>query len=107
MATEGTPAFNGIALLEVEEIDWRAGAPALVGHAAFVDTRTGKTYGSTTIRVGWSRRTTDLLEELRVSMEQDVASIVFVNDTPSALAARPNEEPGGIGEDLGRDVPQI
>jgi hypothetical protein len=115
MPTFGIPRFNALTILEIEGIDYRAGAPALVAHAAFVDTRTGKTFGSTVGRVGWSAMTLAKLEELRLSMEEDMARLVFEEDsveqprinmagsvTGRTSSQHPNysNTPKGIGEEL-------
>jgi hypothetical protein len=94
MAVEGVPAFNAVAVLQIEEIDYRAGIhPALVAHAAFINTQTGRTYGSTTCR-NWSQETLDLLGELRLAMERDVARMVF---QPEDVAA-PSKTRFSVGD---------
>lgn len=110
MAAKGIPDFDAVAVLEVEEIDWRAGAPALVAHAAFVNSENGKTYGSTSLRAGWSKKTLELLDSLRSSMEQDIADVVMkkgTTDTISEPTRKQDREPGGIAEDLAQDAPQF
>lgn len=107
---EGVPAFNAVAVLQIETIDYRAGnSPALVAHAAFVNTHTGKTYGSTTCRA-WSKETLDLLDELRLAIEQDVARLVFQPEDaapqPRARFSIGDNAPTGLGEHL-EDPPSI
>jgi hypothetical protein len=118
MPTEGTPAFNAITVLEIHGIDYRAGQPALSATAAYISTRTGKTYGQTTLKNCWSRETLILLEGLRVAMEQDMANLVF-EDTGEAASPQPPVPPTGkpirdshgqllgIGEELEHDVRSV
>ncbi len=105
MPVTGTPAFNGIVLLEVEKINFINADVEMVGHGAFVNTNNGKTYGHTTCRV-WSRRTIELLHELRATMEEDMAGMVFEDATgqSSAIAAK---GPGGLGEVLREEEDNI
>jgi|SRR5690606_1881809 len=106
MPVEGTPAFNAVAVLQIEAVDYRAGYPALVAHAAFVNTANGKTYGQTTCR-HWSKETLAKLEELRQAMEQDVANLVFVQDSSPTTTIRETEaQVSGLGEHL-NDTPSI
>jgi hypothetical protein len=75
MPALGTPAFNAVSLIEVEHIDFASSEPP-VARAAFVNTNSGATYGSTTCRT-WSPTTLEKLAELRQAMEEDIASLVF------------------------------
>jgi hypothetical protein len=96
---EGTPVFNGLAVLEVEGIDFmQEGGPAMLAHAAFVNSKNGKTYGRTSCRV-WSEKTKALLTQLRESMEEDMANTVFEGGSEKVSAGGPvTKEPGGLGE---------
>lgn len=105
MAVSGVPAFNAVTVLQIEAVDYRAGSPALVAHAAFINTTNGKTYGSTTCR-NWSKQTLDLLEQLRASLEKDVASVVFQPEDEAPLAQSGEGAPLGLGEHL-EDVSSI
>jgi hypothetical protein len=109
MSVEGTPIFNAIAILEIEAINWGSGQPALVAHSAFINTKNGATYGRTTIRSAWSRETLEALEALRASMEQDVANVVFEGGSSSSptRGPKPKLPPGGIGEELADEAPQV
>lgn len=102
MPTEGTPVFNAVALLEIDTVSWAGGNPALTGHAAYVSTKSGKTYGRTTVKTGWSENTLRLLEELRASMEEDVAKLVFEQGTSGPVGTKNTlvAVPKGIGEHL-------
>jgi hypothetical protein len=104
MPVEGSPRFNAVTLLEMEEINFANRGHSLVGHGAFIDTRTGSTYGRTTCS-HWSPTTLALLEELRASMEQDLASLVFETEGAGAVASSGGPlfppDPGGIGEHAG------
>jgi len=101
MPVRGVPDFDGVAVLQIEAIDFSTTDVRLIAHAAFVNLANGNTYGETTVS-RWSKSTLDLLTMLRESMEQDVAGIVFIQDTATpargqteSLANRP---PTGIGE---------
>ena len=102
---KGTPGFDAIAIMEVDNIKFTEGPPAMIAHAAFVNTSNGKTYGRTVGR-NWSARTMAILEELRSSMEADMAETVFDSaDLPGTLGTSTNV--AGIGEqlDLEAEVP--
>ena len=104
MPVQGTPAFDAVALLEVEAINFVHTNVRLVAHGAFVSTKTGNTYGSTTCE-RWSKQTIELLKSLRESMENDLAALVFetgsvTSSTSSGGLMLP--DPGGIGEHAGK-----
>lgn len=102
---EGVPKFNAIAVLEIEAVDYtREGGPSLVAHAAFVDTKTGSTYGKTTCRQ-WSKGTLEKLDELKKALERDFGKMVFAGE-PGGITKSP-EEVGGIGEHASGDARQI
>jgi hypothetical protein len=105
MPVSGTPLFNAVTLLEMEGVSWAA-MPVLVGHAAYVNTNTGKTYGRTTIKSGWSEETLRLLDALRGSMEEDVAKLVFESGSGTGISLTP-AAPGGIGEHLHEETDQV
>ena len=107
MAVEGTPVFNALAILEIEKIDYREGSPSLVAHAAFVNTKTGRTHGRTVGRQ-WSKETLAKFEELKDSMERDMSRQHFSDGTVDATtSATPGKEPTGIGEFIGDDARSI
>ena len=95
---EGTPAFNGLAVLEIEGVDFmQEGGPAMTAHAAFVNSKNGKTYGRTSCRV-WSEKTKDLLKQLREAMEEDIAGMVFESgESASTSGSGSSSIGGGIG----------
>lgn len=99
MAVEGIPVFDALAILEIEKVDYREGSPSLVAHAAFVNTKTGRTHGRTTGRQ-WSKETLAKLEELKESMEHDMARQHFVDTmaTSSPSTVLPGKEPSGLAE---------
>ena len=98
MPVIGTPAFNAVAVLRIEAIDFAAQSSPVVAHAAFVNIETGRTYGRTQCQ-HWSKATLEKIAELRALMETDVAAMVFVQ--PRAGAPMPEQaEPTGIGEQL-------
>lgn len=100
MPVVGTPAFNAVTVIEIEAINFAAKDIELVAHAAFVNTDNGATYGSTTCR-RWSKGTIQLLEELRRSMDEDVANIVFERDATTSSGPEIPADVGGIREQLG------
>lgn len=108
MPVTGVPAFDAVAILEVERISFVGQDFPLVAHGAFINTKTGNTYGSTTCR-RWSPRTMDLLKELRASMEEDLGRLVFEADGGNNSPVKRMAEPSGIGEHAGTesDVPTI
>lgn len=100
MPVQGVPAFNAIAVLQIEEVDFhREGGPRLVAHGAFINTRTGVTYGKTTC-AQWSKETMGKLEEFRAALEKDLAALVFEQEATPSLRTDSAPEPGGIGEHL-------
>lgn len=98
MPIAGSPKFNALTLLEIEAIDFSNRGHSITAHGAFIDTKTGATYGSTTC-THWSKQTLDALEELRNHMEQDMANLVFeMEGTTASGGPLFDPEPGGIGE---------
>lgn len=101
MPVEGTPAFNAVALLEIDALNFTSTDSALVGHGAYINTKTGATYGSFSCH-RWSKETIEQLKVLKTLMEKDLAALVFVSETASPLDTETGislpVEPGGIGE---------
>jgi hypothetical protein len=98
----GKPKFDGVAVLQLEA-SFVQGAK-LTAKAAYVDSKTGKTHGSTAAGTGlWSRTTLDALEALRAAMEADVAQRDFDVDPPTT-ALFPQVAQQGIGEHLNGDA---
>ena len=108
MPVIGTPAFNAVTLLKIDAINFATVGAGVVGHGAFVNTSTGKTYGQTTCQ-HWSQRTLEKLNELRAAMEEDLAALVFASNENSSGIKSPTLDPGGIGEALrgAGDAPQV
>jgi len=102
MPVIGVPAFNAVAVLDIDAISFIGPSIHLVAHAAFVNTNTGDSYGETTC-TNWSPNTFEKLKELRAAMELDVAAKVFETDTVGALAGSPVAASvgDGIGEHAG------
>jgi len=94
MPVVGVPAFNAVAVLDIDAISFASSPLVLVAHAAYVNTETGNTYGETTGNQ-WSKTTLDKLAELRACMEADIADRVFVQPAGRPLMV---SEPSGIGE---------
>ena len=88
--------------MEIEEVSFATNAIALVAHGAFVNTKTGQTYGQTTCR-HWSKETMSRLKALREAMEIDMAALVFegASSAPSDSRGIAMPDPGGIGEHAG------
>lgn len=105
MPVEGIPKSNAVALMELEGIPFFNGKPEMVAHGAYVHTTSGVTYGRFTCSK-WSKQTLDKLEELRASIEIDLAMLVLdgVGSSTSACP-RLTDEPGGIGEHAG--LPEV
>lgn len=110
MPVIGIPAFNAVAILKIDPINFATNDVRLIGHGAFVNADTGVTYGQTTC-THWSKRTLEKLAELRAAMEEDLASLVFVrSSTPTSPGPVLSQtEPGGIGESVrgSTDAPQL
>lgn len=104
MPVEGVPKFNAVAVLEIDGVDFTTRDVVLVAHGAFVDTKSGATYGRTTCR-RWSQTTIDKLNELRTSIEQDLAALVFESEGKKAAVAL--AAPTGIGEHLQNDAESV
>jgi hypothetical protein len=98
MPVIGTPAFNAVAVLRIEAIDFAVQSGPIVAHAAFVNIENGRTYGRTQCQ-NWSKATLEKLAELRALMEADVAAMVFVQPRAGTPVLE-QSEPTGIGEQL-------
>jgi hypothetical protein len=102
----GTPKFNAIAALE-GSFSFSALGAALNVKAAFVDTKTGHTHGwMTGAGLTWSKQTMDALNQLRDSMEADLARLHFEDGTvgtveKSSGVSSPSPALGGLNEHLG------
>lgn len=110
----GAPNFDGIAVMEVK-VSFLGPTTSLEAKAAFVNSKTGNTHGSTTC-TQWSPATIEALRALRDQMEEDLIRIHFSEDlsSPSTVGGSPfaramGNKPGGIGEQLNDDgdVPPI
>jgi hypothetical protein len=108
MPVTGIPAFDAVALLEVESLDFTTNDVHLVAHAAFVSTTSGATFGRTKCQ-RWSKETLDTLKLLRDLMELDIANMVFIGGGATAGGPLTSKEPEGIKEHAGAvpDVPSI
>jgi hypothetical protein len=102
----GIPKFNAIAAYE-GSFSFSALGAALNVKAAFVDTKVGHTHGWTTGTGSiWSKQTMDILNQLRDSMEADLARLHFEDGTietvvKSSGVSTPSPAPGGLSEHLG------
>jgi hypothetical protein len=74
---QGTPRFDSIFLGEVKLNLLAFPDIHMTATAGYIDSETGKTFGSTQFTTGWSQATLTKLNELLDEMEQDVASQVF------------------------------
>lgn len=106
MPVQGTPKFNAVTLLEIGAITFRSGVGQFAAYGAYVNTETGATYGKVPC-THFSKESMALLDELRRSIEMDLALTVLhvdgAGDT-SPMAMRGNvapSEPSGIGEYAG------
>lgn len=98
MPVIGVPAFNAVAVLRIEAMDFSTQSSPIVAHAAFVNIETGRTYGRTQCQ-HWSKATLEKIAELRALMEADVAAMVFAQPRAGAPMLE-QTEPTGIGEQL-------
>lgn len=106
----GLIRFNSLAMAE-GSFSFLGVNIQLRGKAAFVDTKTGKTHGSTESNAGWSKETFAALDQLRACMERDLARVHFSESSESSgiLGTPHAEPPSGIGENLrgGGEAPQL
>ena len=105
MPITGTPAFDAIAILDIGPINFHEQGAPIQAQAAYIDTKTGATYGRIDWS-NWSKDTLDKLMELRACMEVDIATRVFIGGGAATsgranLALNPPEESDGIGEHAG------
>lgn len=74
---QGTPKFDSIFLGEVTLNLLAYPDVHMTATAGYIDSKTGKRFGSTQFTGGWSQATLTKLNELLDEMEHDVASQVF------------------------------
>lgn len=106
----GTPRFNSLAIFEGSFNLMTPSTPILHVKAAFVNSTNGNTHGFTEMKQGWSKDTLRTLDELRVSMERDLAGFHLEGAESSVSdGSSPTGAPSGIGEHLSDDdaVPQV
>lgn len=110
MSVKGVPKFDSVTMGDINA-DFKKATISLGGVAAFVDSETGQTHGWTRGEGPvWSKETMLKLQELKDSMEHDLARVHFGDDviqsngenTRAGLAF-----PRGIGEHIGVDTPSI
>lgn len=108
MTTAGTPKFNAIAVAKIEA-DFLKPTLSLKSTAAFVDEKTGQTHGWTEGTGDiWSDQTMKKLDELRRSMEMDMASRHFFGISMTSQPENPDpQNTEGLGEYLGDDTPSV
>lgn len=94
MPVTGLPKFDAIAVAEVT-IAYNRDALLMKAKAAYVNTKTGTTHGWLTGTV-WSKETLAKLEELRESLERDLAARNFTSASTETA-----EYYNGLGEHLG------
>lgn len=99
---KGLPKFDALALGELH-VDFMKGQIHLEAVAAFVDShsKSGATHGWTKgTGTMWSKQTMDKLNDLKESMESDLASVHF---SSTDTAVRKGNDLGGLSEHLGGD----
>jgi hypothetical protein len=112
---KGTPKFDGlvVAVIEINFLK-NPGTVAINVQTAFINERTGDTHAWSRGSPGWSDETRGLIQDLRASMERDLAGRHFIEGSLSdgaspATVAR--KGPSGLGEHLGTatddDVPSV
>jgi hypothetical protein len=107
---QGTPKFTGLAIGSFSVDKMSSPTIQIKAKAAFIDPATGVTYGWTVAEGGlWSKETLEKLNDLMLSMENDIANVHFegggsapVTSTGAAPAAG-----GGLNEHLGGDAPSV
>lgn len=109
----GSTKIDGIALGD-GTFSFLSADSRLTAKAAFVSSTTGHTHGWTNMSGGWSKETLLKLQELRTSMERDLAGLhlteVSTEQRPGlALPTAPDDAaPSGLGEHLGQmEAPQV
>lgn len=76
----------------------------MVATAAFVNSRTGQTHGSTTGRSGWTEETIQALVRLRECIEADMERVHFEGDVLSSTSPlNTTKGASGIGELFKKD----
>jgi hypothetical protein len=106
---KGRARFDGIALGEMT-VSFFGPSVSLVAKAAFVNSETGLTHGSTT-HERWSPEALEKLSELRALLEREIARVHFT-DLHADDVARTAAEGGttrahGLAEHLAGDAPPL
>lgn len=102
---QGTPKFNALVVAKIE-IDFLKNPVHIDVQAAFVNTKTNDTHGWTRGAPGWSDKTRELINQLRLQMEADLGARHFEGGTSASVdgaASRVGTEPTGLGEFLGAE----
>lgn len=86
---KGTPKFDSIFIGEVKLNLLSFPDVHMAVTAGYMDSETGKTFGSTQFTTGWSQSTLTKLNELLDEMEQDIASQVFMEGSTIRGGAAP------------------
>jgi hypothetical protein len=108
MTVSGTPKFNALTVAKLDA-DFLRPTISLKSTAAFVDEGTGHTHGWTEGAGDvWSDATMKKLDELKKSMEEDLAARHFsgISTTSSPNPVDPSLDQG-LSEYLGDDTPSI
>ena len=90
--------FDRIALMELH-VKLASATGEMVATAAFVNSATGQTHGSTTGR-SWSAETTQALVHLRQCIESDMEAVHFDDAVLSSNSPTKQGAVGGLGEFL-------
>lgn len=110
MSVKGVPKFDSITMGDLTA-DFKKATISLSGVAAFVDSESGQTHGWTKGEGPvWSKDTMLKLQDLKESMERDLAKVHMSEDTIRADGDRTKpglEFPSGIGEHVGVDAPAV
>lgn len=105
MSIKGTTKLNELAVKDFK-VSYEQGRIHLEAKVGFVDSSSGETLAwSTVTGAAWSRQTMTLLEQLRVSIESDLAKRYFVEGAVSGgtLFGETGGQ-GGLGAHLGLDA---
>jgi hypothetical protein len=108
MTVSGTPKFNALAVAKLEA-NFTGPTVSLKSTAAFIDEKSGHTHGWTEgYGEVWSEKTMRRLDDLRQSIEEDIAAKHFQGAARDTRDRDKDPEKGiqfegGIGEHLGDD----
>jgi len=103
MSVKGTLRADELVVARIE-VDLLVNPAKVHASAALVSSEGGETLAWTEADGGaWSKETMKKLQELRSSMEEDLARVLFQKEVKRA-ANKEEERVGGLGEHLGENT---